>query len=375
MPLPPVALAVCHDYATNTVADAVARLLSALGGLARFGLSGRKVLVKPNLLTDRPPEAAVTTHPEVIRAVVRQLRAAGARVTVGDSPASAVRLQQVWERTGVAALCAAEQVPLLNLEQGGSRAIHQNGHAFHVANAVLDADLIVNLPKVKTHVLMTLTCSLKNLYGVLPGYHKTQLHKAYPTPRSFAGLLRALPAQLPPQLCLADGVIGMEGDGPSNGTPRTLGFLAASEDPLALDLAICRVLHLDARRVPYLADLARAPIGDSGRLLGDNLATLGAPRLRLPSTWRSRLLPRPLVRLFAPWVWVRPAFTSACVACGRCVQACPVQALTLAPGERPLLNGAICIGCCCCHEVCPAQAIAMRCSPLLRLGGVFAELR
>lgn len=371
--LPPVAFASCPDYSAASLDGAVSRLAALLGGADALPLRGRRILVKPNLLTDRPPEAAVTTHPEFLRAVLRFLRAAGAaELRVGDSPASAVRIRQVWQRTGVEAVCREEGVELLSLESLGMRTVREDGIEILVSELALEADLVVNLPKVKTHGMTLFTCATKNLYGLLPGYQKTQRHREYPNQRAFASLLRLLERSLPRQLCIADGVVGMEGEGPSNGTPRQLGFLAASASPLSLDLAVCEAVGIPARRVPYLADIA----GRHPAILGG--LPPGFPvRLKPPSTWKSLAVPGFLARLCARWLWVRPSIDAkVCARCGRCVAACPQSALAQdGKGQAPHLgNPRACVGCCCCHEVCPANAIAMKSGPLLRLAGVFSEL-
>ncbi len=366
--LPVVAFTPCPDYGAS-LAPALDALLAHLGGWSALVKPGQKVLVKPNLLSDATPEQAITTHPELVRHVVRGLKAAGAMVQVGDSPAGAMNLDQVWQKTGLAEVCASEHVPLLAFERGGTRQISRDGYSFSVANAVLDADLIVSLPKVKTHSLTTLTAAVKNFYGVLPGYQKAQLHKAYPKPKRFCRLLRAIHASMPPNLSIADGVIGMQGEGPANGTPVQLGFLAAAKDAVALDLALCQALHIDPRRVPYLVDASAAPFDLRGTR--PEIARISVPS---GSGHLLQLLPNSLLRLVMPLVWVRPAFKEQCIGCGRCIAACPCQALTMLKSKRPVLDPSRCIACCCCHEVCPAHAIQMRRSPLLRLLGTFREL-
>ena len=365
----PVAFTACPDYGPG-LAPALEALLANLGGWNELVKPGQKVLVKPNLLADATPDQAVTTHPALVREVVRGLKAAGAIVQVGDSPAGAMNVEQVWQKTGLAEVCASEQVPLLSFERGSTRTLSRDGYVFAVAGAVLEADLIVSLPKVKTHSLTTLTAAVKNFYGVLPGYQKAQLHKAFPKPRQFCRLLRALHAAMPPNFSIADGVVGMEGEGPSNGRPVQLGFLAASSDAVALDLALCQVLQINPRRVPYLADEAATPFELRGQM-----PAIHPIEVPSGSGHLLQLIPAPLLRLVTPLVWVRPSFNEQCVHCGRCAAACPCKALSVPQGKRPVLKSSRCIACCCCHEVCPAHAIRMRRSPLLRLMGAFRELR
>ena len=216
-----VAFRACKAYDASLPA-ALDRLLEDLGGWEQRVPRGTAVLVKPNLLTDRTPDEAVTTHPALLRAVLSRLQACGAAVTVGDSPASAAQLARVWERTGVEAVCRELGVPLVSFEQRTARTVTRGGFTFQVAADALDAQLIVSLPKVKTHRLTTLTAAVKNLYGTLPGYQKTQRHKEYPQPAAFGRYVRALADTLPPVMTIADGVIGMEGEGPSSGTPVAL---------------------------------------------------------------------------------------------------------------------------------------------------------
>jgi uncharacterized protein (DUF362 family)/Pyruvate/2-oxoacid:ferredoxin oxidoreductase delta subunit len=360
----PVSFSACSSYAD--AAAAVQRALEPIGGPARFFKPGLRVLIKPNLLTDAVPDQAITTHPEIARAVIRLARAAGSIPCVADSSASSLNAAVVWDKTGFQALCDQEHVPLLNLEQAGSDSFECGGVRFGVAKPVLEADLVVNLPKVKTHTLTMLTAGVKNLYGTLPGFQKATLHKAFPKPDDMGRLLARLVEIVQPGLTIADGVVGMEGDGPSGGDPIKLGFVAASTDPVSLDAAICRVLGIPLAVAPWFQYLSRERF-ESITLVGDPPAP-GSLHVRLPGTWKTRLISRPFVRLLAPLLWVRPAIDPLrCIRCGRCAAACPARALAFEKGSVPRLHGRLCFGCCCCHELCPVKAIHMTESRLMRL--------
>ncbi len=362
----------CPDYAPENVARVVDDLLARLGGWSAFVKPGDRVLVKVNMLSDHAPEDAVTTHPEVLRAVLRGLVAAGAKPVVGDSPASAVGVKRVWKKTGILAVCEAEGISLVPFEGEGAREVERDGYRFTLSAVLHDVDKVVNLPKVKTHALMTLTCGVKNLYGLVPGYQKAVLHKRHPTTKAFAGLLRAIEAEVRPALTLADGIVGMEGEGPASGSPKALGFLAASADPYALDAAVARLLGMPLRSIPYLAHLAKGP--EASAPLPAEAEALRPASFRIPGTARTRLIPGWLVRLVSPLVWVRPGIDPAkCVRCGRCVASCPVKTLKMGDPTPALSRPSACIGCCCCHEMCPAKAIEMRQSPLLRLYGAYKK--
>lgn len=363
----------CPDYGPG-LSEAFQRALSIAQILKPEEVRGKRILVKPNMLTDRPPEQAVTTHPTLVQQVVRHLKSAGAEVVVGDSPAGAAKLKQVWERTGIGEVCAREGVPLISLEQAGATQFNIDEFSFTIANPVLQADYIINLCKVKSHSLTMLTAAVKNMYGAIPGYAKTVLHRVYPQPDIFGQLVRKLWRVFPPSVSIADGVIGMEGQGPSNGTPLELGFLAAAQNPFALDRALCGVLHIKESRVPYLRCAPEEAAAEMPVVKGDAIKVTS---FAVPAGgYLLNLLPSWVARLSSELVWVRPRFSAEnCTHCGMCVKACPVKALQLPTNApTPLLKHELCISCSCCHEVCPSNAIRMTQSRLLKALKVFREL-
>jgi len=363
-----VALVRCGNYGT-ALEPSLSSLFRELGGLDRFVRSGMTVLIKPNLLSDRDPSTAVVTHPELVRCLIRAVKALGATVRVGDSPASIVKLDDVWTRTGYRALCEEEGVELVNFEASGSTRFTEGDYAFSIANPVLEADLVLNAPKLKTHVFTTFTAGVKNLYGTVPGFQKTNLHRSHPSPSNFGKLLAEIYRVVRPGLTVVDAIDAMQGSGPSGGDPVHLGFLAASPNAHALDLALCRILYIPVRTVSYLQALSRLTGLNTPSTLtcsGHAWTDLVPEKFEYPKTLALRMIPDALLRPFQPFIWIRPRFTDAFVECGRCVSACPVHALSRDTG-KPELDSRTCIGCCCCHEICPAQAVEMVQSPLLRL--------
>jgi len=351
----------CSDY------GAVREALARLERLIPFpDVRGRTVVLKPNLLTDRLPEEAVTTHPLFLEAVIERFRRAGAaKLIVADSPASAAALAGVLERTGIGDACRRAGVPFVSLENG-LRRFNRNGFSFCIAEEILRADLIVNLPKVKTHSLTLLTAAMKNFYGTVPGYEKALLHREYSDVRRFSQLLRTICSVMPESFTIADAVVGMEGNGPANGTPVPLGFIAAGADPEAVDCALCGLLGIDSKKVPYLTRVPFERTGDA----------IAVRKIRRPTGLHLlKVLPPALVRSLRGLLWVRPDFDGMkCRSCGRCAKVCPVKALENRIDGTPRFQESLCVGCCCCHEICPADAVRMRPSPLLKLMNAFKGL-
>lgn len=370
-----VAFAKCESYRPEEISASLEKLFSSLGGLGQFISPGNSVLIKPNLLTDRAPEKAVTTHPEVARALIHMIRQCGGKPFIGDSPAGTHKIESILKKTGFRALCEDEKVTFLVLEKEPSISHNYHGTTLAISRPALEADVIVNVPKLKTHSFTMFTNAVKNVFGLLPGYQKALLHKTFPTPDQFGGCLAFLYSKIRPELTVCDAITAMEGDGPSAGSPVNLGFLAASADGVALDRILCQMLKIDFNEVRYFEALKQINIGETDLknidLTGDYQQLAGLNPLRLPVTAKIiRFIPRGLVRLIGPYVWIRPSFNEKCTLCGRCIQTCPVKALVMPDSGRvnhPFLDNKKCIGCCCCHEICPEGAIKMTCSPLLCL--------
>ncbi len=359
------------DYDPERVLKALRACLAPLGGMQAFVRPGQRVLLKPNLLGGFPVERAVTTHPAVVRAAILLVREAGGLPVVGDSPgigslplvARACGLTPVLEETGTDLVDLSEP---RDYEVPGYRI----GPRLTLAKALSEADVLISLPKLKTHGQMTLTASLKNQYGLIPGALKTQWHFRLQEPRWLAALILDVNRAARPALTILDAIVAMEGQGPSSGRPRFLGALLASADLAAADTVACHLIGQDPMRVPLLVAASEQKFGATDlsriRIEGEDWRRLRTPDFekieQLTDLMRMLPLPRPALNwVRRQWTIVPRIVDGRCTQCGLCEEHCPVTPAAIHPGEPPAerVEDDRCIRCYCCHEFCPSQGIEL----------------
>ena len=369
-----VAIARCATYEPGDVSRAVGEVLEHLGGMSRFISPGEKVLLKPNLLAAKDPERAITTHPAVIEAVIGAVREAGGEPSMGDSPGGALRgIERVWKNTGLKDLSERTGTPLVNFEASGSRKVAGELRSYMIARPVLDADAIIGLPKMKTHMLTLYTGCIKNMFGVIPGFGKGRLHNLAPRPVPFSKHLVDVYSLVKPRLHIMDAVVAMEGDGPSGGTPRTVGAILGGTDPVAIDTIAAGMMGYKDGKVPTTRFAAQRGLGTTRRkdieIVGEDPANFDLEGFKRPGTTLLNVIPGPLVKALRPWVWIYPVMSKerGCrgEACGLCVRSCPVDAIEMTE-TGPVVDRKKCIECLCCHEVCPENAVEIMFSWLAR---------
>ncbi len=250
-----VAIAACNSYEPVEIEQATSELIRLLGGLDNIITPGDKVLLKVNMLNASAPERAVTTHPEVLRSVIRHVKKVGGIVTVGDSPGGrnvGEVPKKVFKTTGIDKVCIDENVPLLLLDDDIVKKRSPGAKLyrfFTVGKAAVEADVVITIPRLKTHGFQMFTGAVKNLFGVIPGLKKAEFHVKVPNREDFGGMLVDLYQLISPKLAVMDGVIAMEGSGPSSGDPYHLGVLLASVDSAALDFIASKIIGLYPRKV------------------------------------------------------------------------------------------------------------------------------
>jgi len=360
----------CESYDEELVYEAIKKGIELIGGIDLIVKEGEKILLKVNNLVGAKPEEAVTTHPSILNAMIRILLEKKVDVSYGDSS----RFEK--SSTGLAKSGYTEIADRYSVNMGdfehGKIVDFPNGIAckkFKIANACLDADGIISLPKMKTHGLTRITGAVKNQFGCVYGLNKAAFHVKFPNPADFSKMLVDLNNLLKPRLFVMDGILAMEGNGPRGGSPVKMNCIIISTDPVAVDATFCRMIDLDPMFVPTIK---YAKIRGLGAYLQEELDYAGEPiknfinnkfsvvRKPVANISMKSLMPSALRSVIYSRPFIDP---EKCIKCGTCVQACPVEGKALNFKNRkepPVYNYKKCIRCYCCQEMCPSKAIYIR---------------
>ena len=359
-----VSIVRCQSYDYDQVLRGLRRSIDLIGGIQTFVKKGGRVLLKPNLLYGKSPEKAVTTHPSILRGVVEIVREAGGIPFIGDSP-SVGSLIRTAEKAGIRAVademkCSLVEFnrPVLPPKRGGK--IFKQ---LEIDQTVLEAEVIINLPKLKTHSLTLLTLGVKNLFGCIPGPRKALWHlKAGEDRKTFAKILVDVYQIIQPSLTILDGIVGMDGSGPNSGRPVPLGLILASGDSLSLDQIVCDLLGIARKslltnRVAFEQGMGKDGIDVLGERVEEvKISDFQFPTLSQPD-WN---LPGFLMKALKNALTTKPVIEEeVCKSCDRCTEICPPKALAK-KGKDLFFDYKKCIRCFCCLEVCPEGAISIK---------------
>jgi len=361
-----VSIVRCADYTLDNVRSAVKKSFAHLGGIESFVKKDQKVLIKPNLLSAKDPSRAITTHPSLVQAVVEEVQNMGAVPILGDSPGGVERgIKRVWENTQMSLVAGLTGAKLVAFEsEGVYERGTKDGKRYFIAKPIIDADVVISLPKLKTHTLTLMTCAVKNMFGSIPGFRKSEYHRDAPKPKDFAAVIVDIYSLTKPHISLVDAVICMDGDGPSSGNPKYLGLLFASTDAVALDMVAAKIMGFKEGEIDTISVAQERSLGAESfsqvEILGESLANLPQVKFVLPSNLFLKLIPNFLLAPIKPLVWVRPGILDGnCINCNICVDNCPTNSIK--KGERaPYFDYTNCINCMCCHELCPQKAVFLK---------------
>ena len=367
---PVVSIASCKNYSPEELKTALRKIFDDLGGLEKFFARGANIVLKPNLIMGKPPSACATTNPEFIRQLAFILKEHGARLFIAESPGGPYtpeRLDAVYNACGITEI-ASETGIILNYETETVKKANPAGRllkTIELIKPLAEADFIINLPKPKSHAQMAYTGAVKNMFGAVSGIYKADYHMRMSEYDTFANALIDIFLCVKPRLNIMDAVMGMDGNGPTNGKPKHIGLICASEDAFALDLAMLDILCLDPQKVPVmkqgmLRNLCAGNIAEI-EIKGESPGKFSVKDFRFPAVsavnfFHANFLFKPFARFFTPY----PYFLhDNCISCGECARLCPAEIIFLKEG-KPYPDLTKCARCFCCQELCPADAVKIR---------------
>ena len=370
-----VAIRKCESYEYEVVKYSFDKLMEDIGPLENFIKRGSKVLVKPNLVIKKSPEEGATTHPMLIRVVCEELLKLDCKVVIAESPGGPYTksiLKGFYNVCGIEEAVESLDVEL-NYDTSETKVENEKAtylKTMNVITPITQVDHVVNLCKLKTHKMAKYTGGVKNLYGVIAGLEKAEIHYRFQKEELFCeNVLLDICQYVNPSLTIMDGVYAMEGEGPTAGDMRRMNVLLAAQSSYALDIAGCKLINLDPMKVGTVrGSVKRNLIAEDFsdiEFVGDDIEELVAKDFNIPVTSSDfRLLsikfPKLIGDILDKIITPKPVVKEKdCVKCGKCKIACPAKAIEITD-KCAKIDLKKCIRCYCCHELCPKKAIYIK---------------
>ncbi len=325
---------------------------------------GKKVVLKPNLLAKRAPDMGVTTQPSFVIAASEYFSQKGADVVIADSPGGVyhpIILKNLYK------VCKMDEATkaVLNLDIESGQLTY-NDKEFSIIKPLVEADIVVNLARMKTHTLCDMTAAVKNLFGSIPGLMKAEYHAKYPNKKVFSEMLVDLCLANAPQINIIDGIIGMEGEGPANGTPIKTGVVIGSANPFAADCLCAHLMGFDENEVDTVRisrERGLCSRVEELDVIGEEISAymfkFKRPKGSKTSIGLLRILPNFIKRQFENKVPYPFVLQENCIGCGECARCCPAETIEIKE-KKAYINYDKCIKCFCCQELCPQKAVVVK---------------
>jgi len=372
MPKTKVSIVKASNYESRNIYQALKKSLDLLGGLEKMIKPGMRVFVKINHLSSSPPEKAVNTNPDFARQLLKILKEHRVEITMGDDIYS--EKSDGFIVSGYRQMCDELGVRLVNLKEIGFKEIDCSGEVLdkvYISPLVLESDLVINLPKLKTHSFTIFTGAVKNMFGAIPHGRRLNYHRLYSRLEVFSQMLVDIFSCAPPQLTIMDAVIGMEGEGPSAGHPRKVGLILSSRDGVALDAVASKIVGFNPLDIftTYYAHQRGLGTGkiEEIEILGEKINAVEVRDFKhsaIALGFLRRKLPAFLYAYLQDQLTLIPEIKSKeCTECLDCVRICPTGAAKHVPGSA-WIDQPLCIHCMCCHEICRYRAVKLKMKPI-----------
>ncbi|SDK81545.1 DUF362 domain-containing protein [Natronincola ferrireducens] len=365
-----VSLIECREYDYKFVKKSIVESFNNLGGIEKYINKGDKVLLKLNLLMKKKPEEAATTHPIFTKALAEVLIEYGAEVIIGDSPGGPFNERML---KGVYRVCGIDEIAMetgavLNFNTNSMEVANPQGKYLKqltIVEILKEVDKVISVSKLKTHGFAVFTGAVKNMFGIVPGLIKAEYHLTMPEIEEFSDVLVDICLCGKPTLSFMDGIVGMEGHGPSAGEPREIGAILASPSPYHLDVVAASIINLKPIEVPTIKrsierNLCTGTLEDI-EIIGKDINKFVIEDFIIPKTRTLKLttdgMPKFLKTFIDNMSRPKPIFSyDICIGCRDCEEACPPKTITM-KNNKPVVDLEGCIRCFCCQELCPQKAV------------------
>lgn len=359
----------CENYNIDILVQNINEGIDNLGGWDKYVYEGANVLLKVNLIGPKTSDSGAITHVEFVRSITKILKEKGCNVFIGDSSGGAIAgiapTRESFISSGIEKMANEEGAIIKNFDKEGVVKCDNDlvYGPMYIAKPMFDADVVINLPKLKTHSAAMYTGAVKNLFGCIPGLKKAYYHKIAPNPLDFGNVIVDINKSCKIDLHIMDGIESMEGEGPTGGSVYESKKILISEDPLALDLVASKMIGMDSDNIPILKIAQKRNLGESNldkiQLLGDYSILPKLYNYKLPKNYSSnkRKNHNSVIKVI-DFMKARPKVNlKKWKSCNMCVESCPVSAIDK---KSKIIDYDKCIECLCCHELCLHKAIDLK---------------